>query len=58
MPLRRDVRGVGHGGADGRWVAIIDAVRWLTAAGVTVLREAQGRHVVMADPEGHEFCVC
>ncbi|MDQ4127446.1 MAG: hypothetical protein M3151_05790 [Actinomycetota bacterium] len=22
-----------------------------------MLRENPGRHVVMADPEGHEFCV-
>jgi len=30
----------------------------LTAAGATTLREDPGHHVVMADPEGNEFCVC
>lgn len=37
------------------------AVERLTAAGATVVREDewQGRshHVVMADPEGNEFCL-
>jgi hypothetical protein len=26
-------------------------------AGGTVLEEADGHHIVMADPEGNEFCV-
>jgi hypothetical protein len=30
----------------------------LTAAGATALQEFPGHHVVMADPEGNEFCVC
>ena len=44
-----------------RWPRVESAVRRLTAAGATVvqLNDADGRpdHVVMADPEGNEFCV-
>jgi Glyoxalase-like domain len=44
-----------------RWPRVMEAVERLTAAGATVLREheLQGRpdHVVMADPEGNEFCL-
>jgi hypothetical protein len=44
-----------------RWPRVIEAVERLTAAGATVIREdeLQGKpdHVVMADPEGNEFCV-
>ncbi|MFD5869779.1 VOC family protein [Streptomyces sp. NPDC060322] len=44
-----------------RWPRVAGAVEKLTAAGGTVIQEhtLRGRpdHVVMADPEGHEFCV-
>jgi Glyoxalase-like domain len=44
-----------------RWPRVLAAVEGLTAAGATVLAEVglEGRpdHVVMADPEGNEFCV-
>jgi hypothetical protein len=44
-----------------RWPRVTAAVERLTAAGATVIREdAQNSipdHVVMADPEGNEFCV-
>ncbi|MFJ8859902.1 VOC family protein [Streptomyces sp. NPDC102451] len=44
-----------------RWPRVSGAVERLTAAGGTVIQvhELHGRpdHVVMADPEGHEFCV-
>ncbi|GAA1186198.1 hypothetical protein F4556_007201 [Kitasatospora gansuensis] len=44
-----------------RWPRVVEAVARLTGAGATVLREEhlEGRpdHVVMADPEGNEFCV-
>lgn len=44
-----------------RWPRVIGAVERLTAAGATVIREdsSQGKpdHVVMADPEGNEFCL-
>jgi hypothetical protein len=44
-----------------RWPRVIEAVERLTGAGATVIREdeLQGKpdHMVMADPEGNEFCV-
>ncbi|WP_049659075.1 VOC family protein [Kitasatospora sp. MY 5-36] len=44
-----------------RWPRVVEAVERLTAAGATVVREEELRgrpdHVVMADPEGNEFCV-
>jgi len=44
-----------------RWPRVIEAVERLTAAGATVIHEdvvsGQPDHVVMADPEGNEFCV-
>ncbi|MFJ1763653.1 VOC family protein [Amycolatopsis sp. NPDC088138] len=44
-----------------RWERVAEAVARLTAAGATVLHEyeAGGRpdHILMADPEGNEFCV-
>jgi len=44
-----------------RWPRVVEAVERLTAAGATVIREdaLQGRpdHMVMADPEGNEFCL-
>ena len=44
-----------------RWPRVTQAVGRLTAAGATVIRgdEQDGipDHVVMADPEGNEFCV-
>jgi predicted enzyme related to lactoylglutathione lyase len=40
---------------------VTEAVERLTAAGATVIREEMQDgtpdHVVMADPEGNEFCV-
>lgn len=44
-----------------RWPRVVEAMERLTAAGGSVIRkdELQGRpdHVVMADPEGNEFCL-
>ncbi|MFC9650023.1 MULTISPECIES: VOC family protein [unclassified Streptomyces] len=44
-----------------RWPRVVEAVERLTAAGATVVREEDlaGRpdHVLMADPEGNEFCL-
>ena len=44
-----------------RWPRVLAAVEKLTAAGATVLstEELLGKpdHVIMADPEGNEFCV-
>ena len=47
--------------ADQQWARVTATVERLTAAGATVIREdewqGQPHHVVMADPEGNEFCV-
>jgi hypothetical protein len=44
-----------------RWPRVTEAVARLTAAGASVIREDLDDgipdHVVMADPEGNEFCV-
>jgi hypothetical protein len=44
-----------------RWARVTEAVERLTAAGATVIQEVgqdgTPDHVVMADPEGNEFCV-
>ena len=56
--LHMDVRVGGTGNAEERWTRISEAVDRLTAAGATTLWEDLGHHVVMADPEGNEFCVC
>jgi hypothetical protein len=45
------------GSPEERWARITQEVERLTAAGATVLRPDPGHHVVMADPEGNEFCV-
>lgn len=46
---------------DLRWPRVVVAVERLTAAGATVIQqyEVDGKpdHVVMADPEGNEFCL-
>ena len=44
-------------GAEDRWPAVTTAVHELVTAGGTVVAEFAGHHVVMADPEGNEFCV-
>jgi hypothetical protein len=56
--LHMDVRVAGEGPPEERWARITETVDRLTAAGGTVLQEFPGHHVVMADPEGNEFCVC
>ncbi len=56
--LHMDVRVAGRGGADERWARITREVDRLTAAGAAAQQEFAGHHVVMADPEGNEFCVC
>ncbi|MFC3381695.1 VOC family protein [Couchioplanes caeruleus subsp. azureus] len=40
-----------------QWERILAKVRELVAAGGRVLATFEGHHVVMADPEGNEFCV-
>ncbi|MGW1993988.1 VOC family protein [Embleya sp. NPDC001921] len=55
--LHLDIRVPGHGSPQERWERIgIESAR-LVAAGGSVLYEDTGHHIVMADPEGNEFCV-
>jgi glyoxalase superfamily protein len=56
--LHMDVRVAGTGSAEQRWARITEAVDRLTTAGATALQAFPDHHVVMADPEGNEFCVC
>jgi hypothetical protein len=56
--LHIDVRVGGPGTPDERWARISAESDRLAAAGATVLEPFQGHHIVMADPEGNEFCVC
>jgi hypothetical protein len=46
---------------EARWARVLEAVRVLTEAGASVIREdlqdGIPDHFVMADPEGNEFCV-
>jgi hypothetical protein len=55
--LHMDIRVGGTGSRDERWARITAEVERLTAAGATTLHDDTGHHVVMADPEGNEFCV-
>ena len=55
--LHLDLRVSGHGSPDERWARIRAESERLTSAGGTVLEVFDGHHVVMADPEGNEFCV-
>jgi len=55
--LHIDVRVPGHGSPDERWARIRAESERLVKAGGSVLEEFDGHHVVMADPEGNEFCV-
>ncbi|HEX4214123.1 MAG TPA: VOC family protein [Candidatus Dormibacteraeota bacterium] len=55
--LHIDVRVAGTGSAVERWERITRTVTELTAAGGITIQEFEGDHIVMADPEGNEFCV-
>ncbi|WP_371477353.1 VOC family protein [Kitasatospora sp. NBC_00315] len=55
--LHIDVRVPGHGGPGERWDRIRAESERLVRAGGRVLEEFDGHHVLMADPEGNEFCV-
>lgn len=55
--LHMDLRVSGEGTPPQRWARVSDEVKRLHAAGATTLRVFEGHHVVMADPEGNEFCV-
>ncbi|MFC7309529.1 VOC family protein [Streptomyces monticola] len=55
--LHMDVRVPGHGSPEERWARITAEAERLVAAGGTILARVDEHHVVMADPEGNEFCV-
>ncbi|MFJ9633664.1 VOC family protein [Streptomyces sp. NPDC101175] len=55
--LHLDIRVRVPGGPEERWAAIRAEAWRLVEAGGRVLTEVDGHHVVMADPEGNEFCV-
>ncbi|MGW5579619.1 VOC family protein [Micromonospora chokoriensis] len=55
--LHIDIRVPGHGSPDERWARIRAEADRLVRAGGIVLVEDDLHHVVMADPEGNEFCV-
>lgn len=52
--LHVDIRVSGQGSQDERWDRIRSESERLVAA---VVEECDGHHVLMADPEGNEFCV-
>ncbi|MFI7320382.1 VOC family protein [Streptomyces venezuelae] len=55
--LHIDVRVPANGSPEERWARIAEESERLVRAGGTVLEKFDGHHVVMADPEGNEFCV-
>lgn len=55
--LHIDVRVPGHGSPEERWARIRAKAELLVTAGGTAVEEFDGHHIVMADPEGNEFCV-
>jgi hypothetical protein len=55
--LHMDLRVSGSGSSDARWERVTAEVQRLVAAGASVLTEFPWHHVVLADPEGNEFCV-
>ncbi|MFJ2022669.1 VOC family protein [Streptomyces sp. NPDC087897] len=55
--LHIDVRIAAHGTPAEQWAHIRAEAARLVAAGGSVLAEVHEHHVVMADPEGNEFCV-
>ncbi|MFC4117711.1 VOC family protein [Nonomuraea zeae] len=55
--LHLDIRVPGHGDPGERWERVRAESERLVKAGGTVVAEFHGHHVVMADPEGNEFCV-
>ena len=55
--LHLDIRVPVRGEPEERWATIRAEAARLVGAGGRVLAEFDGHHVVMADPEGNEFCV-
>jgi hypothetical protein len=55
--LHIDVRVPVRGGPEQRWAMLRAEADRLARAGASVLEEHDSHHLVMADPEGNEFCV-
>lgn len=55
--LHLDLRVSDASTPDERWRQITNEAARLVAAGARVLAEDERHHVVLADPEGNEFCV-
>lgn len=55
--LHMDLRVSGDGTPDQKWHQIRTEAQRLVALGAAVLAEYPRHHVVLADPEGNEFCI-
>ncbi|WP_285502352.1 VOC family protein [Actinokineospora sp. NBRC 105648] len=55
--LHIDLRVARGGTPEQRWAAITAEADRLVAAGASRLAEFTGHHIVLADPEGNEFCL-
>jgi len=55
--LHLDLVVSGKGPHAEQWQQVTTEVARLRAAGASLLAEFPGHHIVMADPEGNEFCV-
>lgn len=55
--LHLDLRISSEGTPEERWRQVSDEAQRLVAAGATIIVEHAGHHVVLADPEGNEFCI-
>lgn len=55
--LHLDLRVSGDGTPTQKWATILREVERLLRAGASELERFEGHHVIMADPEGNEFCV-
>jgi hypothetical protein len=55
--LHMDLRVSAEAPAEEKWTTVLTEVDRLVAIGASVLWTDAGHHVVLADPEGNEFCV-
>jgi hypothetical protein len=56
--LHMDIRLSADGGESARATRLAELTDRLVEAGGAVLHRFEPHHVVMADPEGNEFCLC
>ncbi|THV33447.1 VOC family protein [Glycomyces buryatensis] len=55
--LHIDIRVPVDGSRARQWAQLKAEAERLVAAGGTILEEFEGHHLLMADPEGNEFCI-